>query len=243
MHHYPFHASDYMMCTAHLSLEEDAAYRRVLDLYYTTESPIPNDNRAVSRRLRVSEVLLASVLDEFFFLHENAWHNKRCDAEIAAYQAMKERNASNGKLGGRPLKSERLPKNNRAVNSGNPLVTHSKANQEPRTKNHSNPIVPSGTDELFERFWLAYPNRKNKKGAAKAWAKLNLVENDLRVAAIRRGLVAWKQNDEWTKDGGRFVPHAATWINAERWNDELPDPIGNDGTATEYSRPSTRVAE
>lgn len=135
MHHYPFHASDYMMCTAHLSLEEDAAYRRVLDLYYTTESPIPNDNRAVSRRLRVSEVLLASVLDEFFFLHENAWHNKRCDAEITAYQAMKERNASNGKLGGRPLKNERLPKNNRSVNSGNPLITHSKANQEPITKN------------------------------------------------------------------------------------------------------------
>lgn len=243
MHHYPFHASDYMMCTAHLSLEEDATYRRVLDLYYTTEAPIPTDNRAVSRRLRVSEELLASVLKEFFVLHENAWHNKRCDAEIAAYHAMKERNSVNGKLGGRRVKSDRLPAANRAVSQNNPPQSDRQANQEPITKNHSNPIAPTGADELFERFWLSYPNRKNKKGAAKAWAKLRLVENDLRVAAIRRGLNAWKVNEEWTKDGGRFVPHAATWINAERWNDELPDPVVNDGTATEYSRPSTRVAE
>lgn len=223
MHHYPFHASDYMMSTAHLTLEEDATYRRLLDFYYTTELPIPTDNRAVSRRLRVDEKITASVLAEFFVPQDDGWHNERCDAEIAAYHAMKERNALNGKLGGRPLKTDRLPRANRGVSQNNPLVTDSKANQEPITNNHISPLPPLGA-ALFERFWTSYPNKKNKKAAERAWKKLKIVENDERIPAMREGLASWKTSDEWAKEGGQFIPHASSWLNGERWNDELPKP-------------------
>ena len=33
---------------------------------------------------------------------------------------------------------------------------------------------------------------------------------------------AWSKSHDWTKDGGQFIPHAATWLNGKRWEDELP---------------------
>ena len=32
------------------------------------------------------------------------------------------------------------------------------------------------------------------------------------------------QSDDWRGDGGKYIPHAATWINGERWNDGLFKP-------------------
>ena len=55
MHYYSFHVSDYIHDTAHLSIIEDLAFRRLLDLYYTSEKPIPNRTHEVSRRIRMSE--------------------------------------------------------------------------------------------------------------------------------------------------------------------------------------------
>jgi uncharacterized protein YdaU (DUF1376 family) len=87
--HYPFHVSDYIADTAHLTLEEDIAYRRLLDLYYTNENPIPNDPTGVARRVRMPMHIevVASVLQEFFTLAEDdCWHKARCDAEIDKFR-------------------------------------------------------------------------------------------------------------------------------------------------------------
>ena len=43
------------------------------------------------------------------------------------------------------------------------------------------------------------------------------------VAAVR----AQSSWPEWTKDGGQFIPHAATWLNARRWEDERPGPVAS----------------
>jgi len=72
---------------------------------------------------------------------------------------------------------------------------------------------------LFERFWLEYPNKKAKKKALQSWDKLKvgepLFEN------IMAGLSKAKVSSQWQKDGGLYVPHPATWLNQERWNDEI----------------------
>ena len=44
MNYYPFHIGDYLSATRHLSWEEDCAYRRLLDVYYTSEKPLPIEN-------------------------------------------------------------------------------------------------------------------------------------------------------------------------------------------------------
>ena len=40
MNYYNFHIGDYARRTRHLSVIEDLFYRRLLDLYYTTEAPL-----------------------------------------------------------------------------------------------------------------------------------------------------------------------------------------------------------
>ena len=86
MNYYEHHLGDYMRDTAHLSMLEDGAYRRLLDCYYSRESPLPADLKQVYRLVRAhgkpDQQAVASVLEEFFTLTEEGWRHRRCDAEI-----------------------------------------------------------------------------------------------------------------------------------------------------------------
>lgn len=88
MNFYKHHIGDYDADTAHLSWLEDAAYRRLMCLYYRREQPIPADIgqacrlvRAVSKQEREA---VESVLREFFVLTDDGWRNKRCEEDLAA---------------------------------------------------------------------------------------------------------------------------------------------------------------
>ena len=63
MHYYQFNIGDYIKNTIHLSLMEDLAYRRLLDMYYDSEKPIPTDIPWVSRRLRMDTDVVQNVLN------------------------------------------------------------------------------------------------------------------------------------------------------------------------------------
>ncbi len=88
MNYYPFHIGDYLSKTRHLSWDEDAAYRRLLDVYYASENPLPSDVRAVFRLILAStdaqREAVQIVLNEFFELTDGGWINKRADDEIDA---------------------------------------------------------------------------------------------------------------------------------------------------------------
>ena len=72
MNYYPHHIGDYRSDTTHLSNEEDLAYRRLLEMYYDTEQPIPLETQWVARRLRAMVREEDSVIrlggDEFVLL-------------------------------------------------------------------------------------------------------------------------------------------------------------------------------
>ena len=88
---------------------------------------------------------------------------------------------------------------------------------------HKDTYVPSGTtpphNPDFETFWKSYPNKKAKQAALKAWTKnkktLPGIEN--LIAILERH----KQSKDWTKDGGAYIPHPATWLNRGQWEDEM----------------------
>lgn len=124
MRHYPFHVGDYIRATAHLDVVEDCVYRRLIDLYMETELPIPNDNLGVIRRLRLgsSGLILEPILKEFFTLEaDNCWHNSRCDAEISEFKRLAEVSRINGKLGGRPKKTQQVILDNPAGTQQEPI--------------------------------------------------------------------------------------------------------------------------
>lgn len=79
------------------------------------------------------------------------------------------------------------------------------------------PLSKSGLS-LFNEFWLAYPNKKSKGQAEKSWLKLN--PNEQLHEAILHGVERAKTSEQWQKDGGKFIPHPSTWLNARGWEDE-----------------------
>jgi len=132
MHYYQFNIGDYLKQTTHLTSDEDLTYRRLLDLYYDTEGPIPTAIPLVSRKVRMPETIVQTVLDEFFVLTEGGYRNKRADAEILSYRDFLEKQRSNGKLGGRPKKTHRYP-------TANPPLTQRVTQTKPKktlTTNH-----------------------------------------------------------------------------------------------------------
>jgi uncharacterized protein YdaU (DUF1376 family) len=156
MHYYNFNIGDYIKHTMHLTVEEDITYRRLLDMYYDTESPIPTDIQWVSRRLRMPANFVESVLDEFFQLTEDGYRNYRADAEIAEYHTYIDKQRSNGKLGGRPKKS-----------SGKPTANPSQTKAEPK-KSLNNKQQTITNNQLKE----LEPQPKKSKGTRldQSWA-------------------------------------------------------------------------
>jgi uncharacterized protein YdaU (DUF1376 family) len=208
MNYYPFHPGDYLRDTAHLEPMEDLAYRRLLDLYYLSEAPIPLETQQVSRRLRLGSESVIAVLNEFFICTSNGYIHKRCDAEIADYRHRQDKSRQNGKLGGRPKKTQQVILANPEETQSKPKETQPKANQNQNQNN---------TSIGFTEFWQAYPRKVGKGAAEKAWAKAS---PDLQAVLTA---LAWQtKQDGWTKDGGAFIPHPGTYLNQRRWEDEKP---------------------
>lgn len=77
--------------------------------------------------------------------------------------------------------------------------------------------MKSTHDPQFDAFWQAYP-RKVGKGEAR-----NVFARAIRKTTLDRMLdaLSWQRNQpQWLKNGGAYVPHPSTWLNGERWDDE-----------------------
>ena len=72
-------------------------------------------------------------------------------------------------------------------------------------------------NDAFERFWDAYPRKTNKKKAKDAF--IRKCTDEIMFQKMLSALVDQRQSDQWQNP--RFIPHASTWINGERWNDVL----------------------
>jgi hypothetical protein len=78
---------------------------------------------------------------------------------------------------------------------------------------------PAAEPEGFAEFWAAYPKKVAKPAAAKAFAKL--APSPELLATILAAIAKQARSEQWTKDGGQFVPHPASWLNQQRWLDEM----------------------
>lgn len=74
----------------------------------------------------------------------------------------------------------------------------------------------------FEVFWEKYPKKVDKKKAESKWAKIP----EKTRAVIIGDIELRKESDSWKRG---YVPHPTTYLNGERWNDEItkgPVPSG-----------------
>lgn len=99
-------------------------------------------------------------------------------------------------------------------------VPSQQSGSDPKAITRSDQAREPAYSDSFNCFWAAYP-RKTAKGAAwKAWPKAAV-----HLPTILAALTWQRNSDEWQRDGGVYIPHPATWLNARRWEDE-PTAIG-----------------
>lgn len=96
------------------------------------------------------------------------------------------------------------------------------------TKKETKNIIPPTPqpNDLFDRFWKAYPKKVAKPVAEKAFRKLNpsaeLGERIISDVEMRRA------SKDWTKDNGQYIPNPSTYLNQRRWEDEVQTPRTKD---------------
>lgn len=71
--------------------------------------------------------------------------------------------------------------------------------------------------QRFDEFWAAYPKAKAKLRAQAYWARDECDEiADQIIAAVK----VQATQDDWTENGGKYIPLPSTYINEKRWEDE-----------------------
>jgi uncharacterized protein YdaU (DUF1376 family) len=89
MNYYEHHLGDWAKDTVHLTMLEEGAYRRLVDVYYVKEKPLPKAIRDIYKLARAGarpeREAVDAVLREFFQERDDGWHHKRCDEELARY--------------------------------------------------------------------------------------------------------------------------------------------------------------
>lgn len=210
MHYFQFNIGDYQSHTRHLEIEDDIAFRRMMDLYYLHESPLPDNVEEIARLIcmRTHCERIANVLGEFFTLDSDGYHLPRADKEIAAYRAKskKAQKAANKRWSDSADKEEK-------GGDANALQTQSESNAKHKTLNikhetSNNKLIPSVgyTDDdmktaewIWKRIVELQPNRKPPK--LDKWAdtiRLMRMRDNRSLSKICE-VFYWANNDSFWK--------------------------------------------
>jgi hypothetical protein len=133
-------------------------------------------------------------------------------------------NLTDGATGNQQATNRRI--NRQSTDGSTPSNQYNKNNQYNKKTIIIPPSPPKGErdtdlDVWFSEFWTEYPKKVAKQNALKAWKKIK--PDAPLMAAIMTSLKRWKTSYEWLRDGGRFIPYPATWLNGRRWEDEIQE--------------------
>lgn len=223
MHYYQFNIKDYSFATIRMSLMEDLAFRRMLDLFYESEKPLPCELKRIAKLIGMldHQEEIRDVLNEFWKETESGWVNSRANDEINKYKSKAESARTNGKKGGRP-KTQEEPKKTQLVNLANPEKSESKANHKPITNNHK-PIIKdlSVITDGFDHWWNLYPvsRRKNKAGCSNKFIAKCKNLNDDQVEELVNKISLDIQKRKAEAEDVKYIPMTEPYLNQERWTD------------------------
>lgn len=119
------------------------------------------------------------------------------------------------------------------ANSENEIEIENEYENDNSIKSNSKKKEKEDNAERFALFWKAYPRKVAKANAEKAWNKLK-ADTEL-FGEIMSALEIQKRSSQWNKDDGQFIPHASTWLNQRRWEDDTGG-VNNAGNGEYYGQ-------
>lgn len=242
MNFYKHYIGDFQRDTGHLSLTERGAYLCLIHHYYATEKPLPDDHAALCRiagAITKTERDSVRAVMSFFTVVDSGLMHARIEAEIQKAGELSTTNRDIAVAREAKRRAEKLAKQENehstlrapdVPRNEHELSTH----QTPDTINRKETCASDEsrvtdlpakkaerervTAELFAELWAAYPRKRAKDEALKAFARRK-PDREL-LAAMLAALAKQSASEDWQRDEGKFIPYPATWINGGRWLDD-----------------------
>ncbi len=220
---FQFYVDNFREGVCDMTQDEVGAYILLL-CYQWSQGAIPKERARMERA--AAGPVSDHVLRKFQTGADGELRNERLEREREKQTAFRESRAINGSKGGRPKASENLvvsgslpvaePTGEPKKSSPSPVsdLQSSLSVPVPDSKPPSIPAASLGFDE----FWKAYPRRVGKGNAEAAWKKHKC---DSILPKILEAVAAAKESSDWKKEAGQFIPHPATWLNRQGWEDEI----------------------
>ena len=152
------------------------------------------------------------------------------DRDAEKYERIVQKRREAGQKGGRPPKSDGQPPEDEPEPEETEQSEESestdkqtkakkaKANDENQTEAPPKEKPTDAQTDRFNEFWKQYPKKVGKAAAQKSWKQ---IKPDAELfERIMRAVETAKKSDQWTREGGRYIPNPTTWLNQGRWDDE-----------------------
>lgn len=198
-----------------LTLKQRGAYSSLIDLLYSRDGDVPDDDRRVARMLSCHWREWKAVKKQLMDLGKiwveggrlNAKRVQETLKEAADFSQVQSKRASE-----RWQKSENNKENNvtpmRGGNALTPTPTPTPTKKERKRK-------PAAEPPDFLDFWNSVPRKVGRFEAVIAYCKA--IESGVDPPKINAAAKRWRAAEEKTEE--KYIPHPATWLNNRRYED------------------------
>lgn len=216
----PLYIGDYLADTARLTTEQHGAYLLLL-MDYWRSGALPDNDLVLAQITKLSPDAWSNaraMLKQFFSIEDGFWIHKRVEQELA--QSLENKAKNHQRAVQAAEKRWGKVKSDATSNANSNAQAMLKQCPSPSPSPSNKKDIYS---ESFNEFWKVYPKHENKSEAAKAFLKVK-EPLDILIKSLKSQITS----KDWTKkEQYSYIPHASTWLNQRRWEDEIIKPVDN----------------
>ena len=87
-------------------------------------------------------------------------------------------------------------------------------------------------NELFDRFWKAYPRKEGKPKALRTFEKIGI--DEAAMPKLLKELERQAKMKDWKHINTKFIPVAQTWLNRRDWEEDQSGASEPNDTGDQY---------
>lgn len=222
----PLYIGDYLADTMHLTTEQHGAYLLLIMAYWKNGGALTSDDRKLMAICRLGAdawSMHKHTLASFFDLNSDPelWIHVRAEKEMEKAGNNQEKRTLRAQKAAEARWSKNAPSN---APGNAPSIPQAMLNECPSPspsdlkEKDQKLSVKFDQKSAFDIFWKLYPRKVSKAPAEKKF--MTKCKDPETFSAIIRSVGDHIQN-AWDLSEMNFIPHASTWLNQEKWNDEV----------------------